>query len=128
MSIILRKYVKSILEEIINNFDIVYRGQTAESIENSPNLYIWVTYDESFAKEYGVVKSYKMPKSLNILDTNYYYEWEKLVDEFTNETGDYEEYKYEPTEEFIKYLTTKGYDGFENGNNILLFNKNVLMI
>ena len=55
----------------------------------------------------------------------YYVEWESLVDEF-DEYGDNEEYKYEPTDEFILFLESKGYDGFINGDNILIFNKNKL--
>jgi hypothetical protein len=63
---------------------------------------------------------------LNILDSDYYSEWESLVDEF-DENGDYDEYKYEPTDEFIEFLISKKYDGFMNGDNILIFDKSVLM-
>ena len=45
---------------------------------------------------------------------------------FDEDPSDYEEYKYEPPEEFIRYLEAKGYDGFENGDNILIFNKSKL--
>jgi hypothetical protein len=48
-----------------------------------------------------------------------------LVDEF-DENGDYDEYKYEPTDEFILFLSSKGYNGFMNGDNILIFNKSLL--
>jgi hypothetical protein len=37
--------------------------------------------------------------------------------------GDYEEYMYEPTPEFIQFLRSKGYDGIENGLNILIIDK-----
>ena len=114
-----------LLREELNNYDIVYRGQPEDEYDISPRNSIWVTYDYDFANLYGRVKEYKLPKNLNILDTDYYTEWESLVDEF-DEYGDHEEYKYEPTDEFILFLESKGYDGFINGDNILIFNKNKL--
>lgn len=125
----LRQFVKTIIEyflsENIENYDIVYRGQPIEDNEISPRKSIWVTYDIEFAKEYGNVKQYKLPKNLNIIDTEYYFEWENLIDEF-NSDGDYDEYKYEPSDNFILFLASKGYDGFMNGNNILIFDKSLL--
>lgn len=127
------KYLKNIIKSKIKyyimnedgnikDYDIVYRGKPL-SVDNSLSKdSIWVTYDYDFAKEYGYVKEYKLPKTLNILDTDYYDEWESLVDEFGGD-ADYDEYKYEPSYEFIKFLTSKGYDGFMNGENILIFNK-----
>ncbi len=123
------KYIKTIREFISenkDNYEIVYRGQPIESNDMSPRNSIWVTYDIEHAEEYGTVKEYKLPKSLNILDTEYYDEWESLIDEF-DEDGDYEEYKYEPTDEFVTFLSSKGYDGFVNGDNILIFDKSLLL-
>lgn len=123
----LRKFVYKTLKENLEKneikYDIVYRGQNFDDI--SPRESIWVTYNKNFAKEYGNIKQYKLPKNLNILDTEYYDIWEKLVDEFGME-GDYDEYKYEPTDEFILFLQSKGYEGFINGDNILIFDKNIL--
>lgn len=102
----------------------VYRGEKEEHIGNS----IWVSEDEEFASEYGEVTKYLMPSNLNILDVEYNYsEWEELIDEFDPEAGDYDEYAYEPTPEFIDYLMSNGYDGFQNDLNILIFDKSKLV-
>lgn len=125
----LKQIIKTTIREFLNentqNYNIVYRGQPINVNNVSPRKSIWVTYDYDFANEYGNVKEYKLPKNLNILDVEYYSEWESLVDEF-DDYGDYEEYKYEPTDEFILFLTSKGYDGFMNGDNILIFDKTLL--
>lgn len=125
----LRQFIKATIREFLNentqNYDIVYRGQPIGVDSVSPRKSIWVTYDYDFANEYGNVKEYKLPKNLNILDTEYYSEWESLVDEF-DDYSDYDEYKYEPTDEFILFLSSKGYDGFMNGDNILIFDKTLL--
>jgi hypothetical protein len=117
---------KQFLNENVENYEIVYRGQPIETNEISPRKSIWVTYDIDFAKEYGNVKEYKLPKGLNILDTEYYDVWEELVDTFDDNAGDYDDYKYEPSDEFITFLQSKGYDGFMNGDNILIFDKLLL--
>ena len=125
----LKQFIKTTIREFLNentqNYDIVYRGQPIDTNDISPRNSIWVTYDYDFANEYGNVKEYKLPKNLNILNTDYYSEWESLVDEF-DEGVDYDEYKYEPTDEFISFLSSKGYDGFMNGDNILIFDKYLL--
>ena len=121
----LQENIRRILREETNDYEIVYRGQPYDAEDISPRNSIWVTYDYDFADVYGNVKEYKLPKNLNILDTYYYGEWESLVDEF-DEYGNYDEYKYEPTDGFILFLELKGYDGFMNGDNILIFNKNKL--
>jgi len=115
--------LKTKINDNLQDYKVVYRGQPETYDSSSPSKSIWVSYDINFAKEYGEPKKYKLPKSLNILDTDYYSEWESLVDEF-DEYGDYDEYKYEPTEEFISFLSSKNYDGFMNDDNILIFNKN----
>ena len=126
-----KKIIKTTIREFLNentqNYDIVYRGQPIGVDDISPRNSIWVTYDYDFANEYGNVKEYKLPKNLSILDAEYYIEWESLVDEF-DENGDYDydEQKYEPTDEFIFFLNSKGYDGFVNGDNILIFDKSLL--
>lgn len=125
----LRQFIKTTIREFLNeniqNYETVYRGQPIGVDDISPRNSIWVTYDYDFANEYGNVKEYKLPKNINILNTDYYSEWESLVDEF-DEDGDYDEYKYEPTDEFILFLNSKGYDGFMNGDNILIFDKSLL--
>jgi len=82
----LRKFIKTTIREFLNenvqNYETVYRGQPNDVDDISPRNSIWVTYDYDFANEYGNVKEYKLPKNLNILDTDYYSEWESLVDEF----------------------------------------------
>lgn len=117
--------IRDFLNESVQNYDIVYRGQPDNIDDTSPRSSIWVTHNYDFASEYGNVKEYKLPKNLNILDTDYYSEWESLVDEFDGD-GDYDEYKYEPSDEFISFLNSKGYDGFINGDNILIFDKGLL--
>ena len=122
----LKQTIRKVLREESKGYDVVYRGQPYESESMSPRKSIWATYDSDFAKEYGSIKKYKLPKDLNILDTDYYVEWESLIDEF-DEGGDYDEYKYEPTDELISFLNSKGYDGFVNGDNILIFDKKKLL-
>jgi len=101
----------------------VYRGEKYEHIGDS----IWVSEDEEFASEYGEFTKYLMPSNLNLLDFEYdYVQWEELVDEFGGD-GDYEEYAYEPTPEFISFLMSKEYDGIHNGLNILIFDKSKLV-
>lgn len=102
--------------------NVVYRGS---EFDDTVDKSIWITYDLDHAKEYGRITEYELPKDLNILDTDYYSTWEELVDEFDGD-GDYDEYKYEPSDDFIDFLSNKGYDGFENGDNILLFDKTKL--
>jgi hypothetical protein len=108
------------IEEVPNKtYTVVYRGQKHEHVGDS----IWVSEDEEFASEYGEVTKYLMPTNLNIIDAQYdYSEWEALVSSF-DPMGDYEEYMYEPTPEFIQSLRSKGYDGIENGLNILIIDK-----
>jgi hypothetical protein len=108
------------MEDVSNpTYTEVYRGQNHEHVGDS----IWVSEDEEFASEYGEVTKYLMPTNLNIIDAQYdYSEWEALVSSFDS-MGDYEEYMYEPTPEFIQFLRSKGYDGIENGLNILIFDK-----
>jgi hypothetical protein len=121
-----KNWGKLVLNENNQDFEIVYRGQEIESDKLS---YIWVSRDIEHAKLYGNITEYKMPKKLNILDTEYYAEWEKLIDEFEfSEGGDYDDYKYEPSIEFMNFLQEKGYDGFENGDNILIFNSSNIFI
>jgi hypothetical protein len=109
------------------DYKIVYRGQPDNSTNISPNNHIWVTYDIDFARIYGIVNSFEMPNTLNILySIDDYTTWEELIDEFEF-GGDYDEYKYEPSNAFIYFLKSKGYDGFENGENILIFNRDKLI-
>ena len=111
------------LNDKYQDYKVVYRGQPEGSESSSPSQSIWVTYDINFASQYGKPKKYKLPKKLNVLDVEINYsKWENLVDEF-DENGDYDEYKYEPTEEFKSFMQSKGYDGFQNGDEILIFNK-----
>lgn len=113
------------LNEDVQDYEVVYRGQPNNIEGKSPRNSVWVTYDFDFASEYGNVGEYKLPKNINILDTEHYSEWESLVNEFDEET-DYDEYKYQPSDEFIAFLKSKGYDGFVNGDNILIFDKYLL--
>ncbi len=116
------KYIRT-FESYLEQFDIVYRGQEHEL---DTNTYIWVSKDEEHASLYGHLTKYKMSNSLNLLDVEYNYTlWENLIDDFDSD-GDYDEYKYEPSIEFMLFLQDKGYDGFENGDNILIFDKTKL--
>lgn len=110
---------------------IVYRGQDEKYDDMLLSGPTWVSHDSEFAKEYGAVKKFKMPAGLEILNVDNYSTWEELVDEYESTldepfAADYDEYKYEPTTEFIQFLIRKGYEGFENGPNILIFNKSNL--
>ena len=117
----MKKYIKTSFSEYLKE-NIVYRGS---EFDDTVDKSIWITYDLDHAKEYGRITEYELPKDLNILDTDYYFTWEELVDEFDGD-GDYDEYKYEPSDDFIDFLSNKGYDGFENSDNILLFDKTKL--
>jgi hypothetical protein len=115
-------FKRSQLQEDIGDNFVVYRGEKTESQGNS----IWVTEYEDFAKEYGEVKKLLMPKSLRFIDANTS-TFEDIVDEYqdlTEESGDVEEYIYNPTPEFISFIKDKGYDAFQNEENILIFDKN----
>jgi len=81
--------------------------------------------ENRIAKNYGdKILKFDIPKSLNILNSvDNYSTWEDLCDEFD---VDNEEIKYEPTIEFINFLKNSGYDGFENNDNILIFDKTQL--
>lgn len=106
------------------DYKVVYRGQPEEYESSSPSQSIWVTYDLAWASQYGEPKKYKLPKKLKLLDVEgNYVKWENLVDEF-DEDGDYDEYMYQPTEEFKSFMQSRGYDGFINDDNILVFDKN----
>jgi hypothetical protein len=107
---------------------IVYRGEPKTKDINFKNKSIWVSEDYDFANVYGDVKSYIIPDSLNILQAGLS-TWQELGDEFYGiEGGEYDEEMYEPTEEFIEFLKSKKYDGFINGENILIFDKTKLNI
>lgn len=131
---VLREYIRNIIDEVAKDYEIVYRGQPVEFKTDSPSRSIWVTPYKEFAKEYGIIKSYKMPYSLNILDVDDFSEWEELVwefdggdpDEQPEYTDEDDEHKYNPTDEFIAFLESKGYDGFRNEDNILVFDKSKL--
>ena len=122
----MKSMILKLLREGLNKYFIVYRGQ-GDHEHISPSNSIWVSKNIEFAKEYGKVITFKLPKSLNILDTEMNYStWENLIDEYQNlsgDGGDYDEYKYEPSNTFINFLLLKGYNGFENGDNILILDK-----
>jgi hypothetical protein len=104
------------------NYITVYRGADMDKDYNS----IWVSEDEEFASEYGLVRKYLMPADLNLIDVEYDYStFEELVDLYGS-GGDYEEYMYEPTPDFMNFLSDNGYDGLQNGLNILIFDKTKL--
>ena len=121
----LRLEIRRILSDTENNEDytIVYRGQPKEYEGDSPHSSIWVSPDEDFAAEYGDVIAYTMPNELNLLEYGFD-DFEELAHEFGD--ADPEEYIFEPPEEFIELAKSKGYDGFQNEDNILIFDKSKL--
>lgn len=94
----------------------VYRGGD----DNNP-LGIWVSPDKEFAAEYGKVKKYKMPETINLLDAMSE-EAEDIAQEFGDDTW------YEPTKEVVSAVKKLGYDGFENGDNIFIFDRSKVSI
>jgi hypothetical protein len=113
---------------------IVYRGVPKGYKNISKNKWVWVSEDKDFASIYGgddsVLLKFKMPKYLDILDADES-KFSKLCAEFEgveyDYTIEYEEYKYEPSKEFIDFLKSKGYDGFQNNENILIFDNKKLI-
>jgi hypothetical protein len=126
--------IKEELDNLNKNYTTVYRGQNNKVSTNLQSNAIWVTPDYNYAKLYGNVVKYKMPTNLNILDATYNESiWNELCAEFENEDYeyDYEDYKFNPSNELIQFLQSKGYDGFQHetgsGDNILLFDKSKLI-
>ena len=121
----LKKFIATTIREYLNENRIVYRGIPKNKLDISPNKHIWVSDDEDFANIYGgdnrIIK-FNIPKTLNIVDINAHY---YLLDNFSDE-NDFDEpddLMYDPTNEFIKFLKDKEYDGFQNDDNILIFDK-----
>jgi hypothetical protein len=91
--------------------DIVYYrgGETGNFITNDPE----------FAKEYGTVKQVKIPKNLELLDTNTS-EAEQIAEEISPDT-DSEDIWYNPDKKTKETLKKHGYDGFiNNDKNIFI--------
>jgi hypothetical protein len=115
-----------------NDVIVVYRGSGSPNIEGKSGG-VWVTEDEGFASEYGKVTKYEMPNNLNLLDATSN-EANALANEFLGEDVDSEsdsfatDIWYEPPVEFISFLKGKGYEGFVNEDNMLIFDKSKLSI
>ena len=103
---------------------IVYRGSDSSELAGKSGG-VWVTDDEEFAAEYGKVLEYKLPGDINLLGVNSYTA-NDLANEFWGEEGEDSwatDIWYEPPKEFLSFLKDKGYDGFVNEENILIFDK-----
>lgn len=99
---------KSILE---SEYDIYYRLDDKS---------MWLTLDD-----YNDETKYKINiKDYNLIDV-YDEDFSTLLDEFTGEedyTSTIYDYFEEPTKELIDFYSSKGYDGFKNGEDIFIFN------
>jgi len=103
---------------------IVYRGSGSSELAGKSGG-VWVTEDEGFAAEYGEVLKYKLPGDINLLGVNSYTA-NDLANEFWGEEGEDSwatDIWYEPPKEFLSFLKGKGYEGFVNEENILIFDK-----
>lgn len=97
----------------------VYRGEKVAGQVNDVGT--WVTENIDHAKEYGKVRKIEVANDLNILHANGE-EAAKLADEFyKGERND--DIWFQPQKDFVEFLKKKGYDGFENGDNTLIFDK-----
>jgi len=126
------KLIKGYLHFISESIE-VYRGDDDISKYDGR---IWVTKDIDHATQYGNVNTYTIDNDLNLLYVDYNWgTWTKLLSDFDGDLEEdfdaAEDMKYEPTDEFIYFLSNKGYDGFvhgSNGENILIFNRNNLKL
>jgi len=82
----------------------------------------WITEDEDFASEYGKVEKKYLIKDVNLL-------WVggdealEIADEL--DADDLDLY-YQQTEELDAILTERGFDGFENDENIYIVDINII--
>lgn len=109
-------YLESLLEKYRNNklYRTVYKNTKI-----APGGSVWIS---EFSKD---TEECYIPKSANLLNTEYTDIWKQLVDEHS--TGnDCDELKHNPTSTFIYFLQSKEYDGFQIGDDILIFDKNIL--
>lgn len=118
------RHIKT-FENYQDSTKIYYRGGSCHTD------HIWVTDDIEHASEYGRIYTYEMKPNLNILDVDIEYsKWFDLCEEYDEDSED-EEYKFQPNEDFIEFMKSKGYDGFQHetssGNNIIIFDKNNLI-
>lgn len=106
---------------------IVHRGEPEGSVPLAKSG--WVTIDKGYAAEYGKTTSFKIRRNLKVLEgQNEDGDWtnifSKLVKEFGD--GDEETLMYEPTEKFVDFLKSKGYEALANNDGIprwLIFDK-----
>ena len=88
----------------------------------------WVSPSKEFASQYGKLTKYELSSNAKLIDA------ETEADEFASEyEGEGVEDSlsstdlwYQPDKDFANFIRKKGYDGFQNGDNIFIVNKNVL--
>lgn len=104
----------------MNSFTLFYRGAKTKEFGKGNTRGLWLTEDIDHAKLYGKVYQYKVNNNINMLHT-----WtdtaEELLDEFFRNDINTDDIWYNPNNEFIDFLEKKGYDGFANDQNLLLF-------
>lgn len=117
--------------EITDEHIAVWRGEP-EGVEPLSKDAVWVSTDKSYAAEYGNPVKYMLSNNLNLLVVRnapgeyWYKEFRDLVDMHNNLSTvkqDYESSAYEPSDNFIAFLKSKGYDGFKNMEAYLIFDK-----
>lgn len=108
-----KKPIKKIKEKFyynsIRNVDKIYKGK-------------WITTKPT--KLCSDKNVYQIPNSLNIIDIYKGRKFNELISEFNGDKN----LKYEPSNLFIDFLISKGYDGIKDYNDILIFDKNVIKI
>ena len=105
----------------MNNFTLFYRGAKTKEFNKGNTRGLWVTEDRQYAKMYGKLQRYKVKNDINILNI-WVDEAEELLEEFFRNDINTDDIWYNPNNEFIDFLERKGYDGFLNNQNLLLFN------
>jgi len=106
----------------MKNYTIFYRGAKTKEWNKGVIKGLWITDDINYAKMYGKIHKYKIKNNINILNI-----WtdkaQELLEIYFKDDIITDDIWYNPTNKFIKFLENKGYNGFCNNQNYLLFNK-----
>jgi hypothetical protein len=111
--------------------EIYYRGAPTPEFKKGNWNGVWISTAKWVAQQYGTLWSYETTEPLNLLNNelniarifeqDFIKKYPELEDE-VNQDGDFSELWLFPPDKFIKILEDKGYDGFINGLDTLLFN------
>jgi len=104
---------------------LLYRGvKNLKHLKGKKGIGVWCSGNKYFALEYGKLITLKAIKKLNLLDctsedanilANKFMGNEENEDSFATDIW------YEPIKKFILFLKRKGFNGFINEDNILIF-------